>query len=76
MNRINVNRMNALKVVRSKIQVSDTVLDIGSGIKPQDFFEPRVHVCVDPHLQYLIHLNEDEKRKFFGWLIDFDLKVH
>lgn len=63
MNRINVDRMNALKVVRSKVQVTDTVMDMGSGIRTQDFSEPRVHICVDPHLPYLMHLNDAAKRK-------------
>lgn len=31
---------------------TDIVLDIGSGIKPQIFFTPEVHICVEPFKQY------------------------
>lgn len=32
------------------------VLDIGCGIRPQTLFVPQVHICADPHKEYLEHL--------------------
>jgi hypothetical protein len=31
---------------------TDIVFDVGCGIKPQTFFIPRVHICVEPFSQY------------------------
>lgn len=39
--------------VKSKIAPVNTVLDIGCGIRPQNFIMPTVHVCCDAHREYL-----------------------
>src|SRR5215210_8440525 len=31
----------------------ECVLDIGPGIRPQGFFRPRVHLCAEPHAEYV-----------------------
>ena len=35
-----------------QLQHSETVLDIGCGIRPQPFFVPRLHLCIEPFGQY------------------------
>lgn len=31
---------------------TDILLDIGCGIRPQNFFEPRIHICLEPYQEY------------------------
>jgi hypothetical protein len=31
----------------------DTVLDIGCGLRPMNWYTPRHHICVEPHQPYL-----------------------
>jgi hypothetical protein len=38
---------------------TDSVLDVGCGIRPQELFDARVHVCLEPHLPYLARLMEE-----------------
>jgi len=38
--------------LRSRIQKTEIVLDVGCGIRPQTFFEPKVHICVEPFEEY------------------------
>ena len=47
------------KEVERRIRHTSLVLDIGCGIRPQDFFVPRTHLCVDPHLPYLLRLHKE-----------------
>lgn len=35
---------------------TDTVLDIGCGLRPQNFFRPAVHFCCEPHAEYVERL--------------------
>ena len=39
-------------LMKKVILKTDTVLDVGSGIRPQSFFVPRVHICIEPFEQY------------------------
>jgi hypothetical protein len=41
------------KAAREAILETDVVLDMGCGIRPMTFFRPRVHVCVEPHQEYV-----------------------
>jgi hypothetical protein len=41
------------KAARESILETDVVLDMGCGIRPMTFFRPRVHVCVEPHQEYV-----------------------
>jgi len=38
--------------VAPKIRETRTILDIGAGIRPQPFFKPKRHICVEPHKEY------------------------
>ncbi len=37
---------------------AEIVLDIGCGIRPQTYLRPMVHICCEPHEQYLERLEE------------------
>ena len=54
-----VGREDAWAVVAGKIQDVDVVLDLGSGICPQTFLKPYVHICVDAHQPYLERLKRE-----------------
>jgi len=41
------------QVIADHIQKVDVVLDIGCGIRPQTFFEPQLHICCEPHPEYV-----------------------
>lgn len=41
------------KIVPYYIQKGSVVLDIGCGIKPQEFFLPKLHICCEPHPEYV-----------------------
>jgi len=43
---------------RAAILETDVVLDLGCGIRPMAFFRPRVHVCVEPHREYVQILSQ------------------
>lgn len=38
--------------MKENIAKTDIVLDIGCGIRPQNFFTPKVHICIEPFEQY------------------------
>jgi hypothetical protein len=48
-----VERDKLDRMAKEKVIKVHTVLDIGSGIRPQSFFRPKVHICVEPYLPYL-----------------------
>lgn len=35
------------------IEHVDVVLDVGCGVRPQKFFSPAVHICCEPHQEYI-----------------------
>lgn len=39
------------------IRTVDRVLDIGCGIRPQAYFKPYLHVCLEPYQEYIDILN-------------------
>ncbi len=47
------------EAVTKKCLQTNIVLDIGSGILPQYFVKPRVHICVEPYLPYIEKLQKD-----------------
>ncbi len=55
---IKVDRAELINVVKTKLVEADTVLDIGCGIRPQNYIKPKVHICCDPHLEYLDHIKK------------------
>lgn len=38
--------------IKKYIIKTNVVLDIGSGVRPQTFFSPKVHICIEPFKQY------------------------
>lgn len=45
--------------ISSEIVSTEVVLDMGSGIRPQSFFKPKIHICVDIHRPYLERLRSE-----------------
>jgi hypothetical protein len=45
-------------LVRELVAQTQVVLDIGPGIRPQTYFRPRVHICVEPYLPYIEQLRK------------------
>ncbi len=43
---------NFFKIMKKYILKTNIVLDIGCGIRPQTFFAPRVHICMEPFEEY------------------------
>lgn len=41
-------------LIKLKVYIAKTniVLDVGCGIRPQTFFAPKVHICIEPFEQY------------------------
>lgn len=42
----------------------DTVLDIGAGLRPMNWYKPKRHICVEPHWAYADRL---EKAGYETW---------
>lgn len=53
-----VTRDEALGVVKGKVARTEVVLDVGPGIRPQSYFRPHVHICVEPYLPYISRLRK------------------
>lgn len=43
---------NFFEEIKSYILKTDIVVDIGCGVRPQTFFSPAVHICIEPFAQY------------------------
>lgn len=41
-----------MQLAAAAIRRTSTVVDIGSGIRPQPFFEAERHLCIEPHGEY------------------------
>lgn len=41
------------RVITEYVQRVDVVLDIGCGVRPQAFFQPRLHICCEPYSEYV-----------------------
>ncbi len=37
-----------------------SILDIGCGIRPQKLVKPDVHICIEPHQEYIDKLDKDK----------------
>ncbi len=46
------------------LEESDVVLDIGCGIVPQSLLRPSVHICCEPFVQYIDHLQEKIRTEY------------
>lgn len=51
-----VSRDKLLPEAIKKIRPVEVVLDIGSGIHPQRFFQPHIHLCCEPYNEYIVTL--------------------
>jgi len=49
----NIEREKLFSVVADKIIKTNTVLDIGCGIRPMDFFTPKTHILLEPFPEYV-----------------------
>lgn len=49
------------KAAEVQIKLSDIVLDIGCGIRPQSYFVPLVHICCEPHGEYIDYLKKNNQ---------------
>ena len=44
--------------VGRRIIPTEVVLDIGCGLRPQTYFRPKVHLCLEPHGEYVERLRQ------------------
>jgi len=44
------------ELIKLIVLPTPVVLDLGCGIRPQDFFNPAVHICCEPYSEYLEQL--------------------
>jgi 2-polyprenyl-3-methyl-5-hydroxy-6-metoxy-1,4-benzoquinol methylase len=51
-------REELIPFVVGKLQTADVVLDIGCGIRPQNYVRPLVHICCEPFEQYVDQLRK------------------
>jgi len=54
-----VSKEETYTAVSQKVMHTEVVLDIGPGIRPQAYFKPRVHICVEPFLPYIERLRQE-----------------
>ncbi|EFK95920.1 conserved hypothetical protein, partial [sediment metagenome] len=50
--------------VAANVEATDTVLDIGAGIVPMNYFRPKLHIILEPHEEYvriLLYRHADDK---------------
>ncbi|MDA8235876.1 MAG: class I SAM-dependent methyltransferase [Clostridia bacterium] len=50
--------------VIKKLKRTRIILDIGCGIRPQNYIKPQVHICCEPFGQYIEHLQNEIKAKY------------
>lgn len=40
------------------VRPAEVVLDLGSGVRPQTLIQPRLHICCEPHAEYVTFLQD------------------
>jgi hypothetical protein len=60
------SRTSIEAAVRIRLHPAPVVLDIGCGIRPQQLVTPLVHVCVDPHEEYVRYLRKLSQHEMPG----------
>ncbi len=57
------------EIINLYIHKNEEILDIGCGIKPQTFFIPKSHTCVDPCTEYIdvLKSKNNSDRKWQYW---------
>lgn len=59
------SRKSLLRAVADKIIPTSIVLDVGAGIRPQNFFTPSAHIIIEPFLPYIQRIQNEEPYKIF-----------
>ncbi len=54
-----VEKDQLFPIALSKLESINTLLDIGCGVRPQQYVEPKVHICCEPFQQYVEHLQRE-----------------
>jgi hypothetical protein len=79
MNIIWVSKEEADSVARKKVIRTGVIIDVGPGIRPQEYFQPKIHICIEPYLPYierLIHnVGDDSKHVFLNCTWDVAMKL-
>ena len=53
-----IKKSEAAAVVGKIIEPANIILDIGSGISPQNWIKPLVHICCEPFKPYIEYLQQ------------------
>jgi hypothetical protein len=48
-----VEKRELNKYIKRKVKPARVIIDIGCGINPQNIIRPKVHICVEPHIEYV-----------------------
>lgn len=56
---IYTTRSKSFNLLRKELENSDVILDIGCGIRPQTYLQSAIHICVDPHQEYLDYVMDN-----------------
>lgn len=48
-----IDRANFDQIAAALIEPTEVVLDVGCGLRPQVFFEPRLRLCCEPYEEYV-----------------------
>lgn len=54
-----LDKKELVPTVKRRLHKADVVLDIGCGIRPQNFITPNVHICCEPFDQYVDYLQKN-----------------
>lgn len=54
-----VNREDLFPEAIKHIKQTDVVLDIGCGIHPQKYIKPKLHICCEPHAEYIEYFRKN-----------------
>lgn len=57
------SRETLIQLIPRKIKPVNVILDIGCGIYPQKYIKPAIHICCDPHKEYLEHFRKSDRYK-------------
>jgi hypothetical protein len=59
-----LEKEDLLPTVIKKLKKIEVVLDIGCGIRPQQYIKPLVHICCEPFKQYVAQLLNKIKNEY------------
>ena len=71
MNITYTDKVNLHKLAeKSLIKHTGTLLEIGTGINPQNFIIPKTHICCEPYQEYISVLQKKIKTEILLFLKD------